>query len=272
MNDIILFGYGKNGKSIAQHLGKKNILIVVFYENEKEEVLHDGYLNVEFLDEKILDEDLIKIGIKKAKVAIAVLEDEARNMFLTLSIRNLNQFVKIIAKVENKESVHRYKLAGVTEIINPYEITANRIDSLIKKPITLEFIHNIVFEHSDLVFAQIEILEDSVLDGKKLSELEEENFFENIIPIGIIDREKSDNVELIVEDRKLDSNLVRKRLKSLKWSSKKRGLNFQNYLYHYFYFSSCFNDILVVIGDIEEINNLKKVLKEQYEHSSYWSR
>jgi len=229
MKKIILFGYGKNGKSVAKYLDKKDFLLVVFDEKEKNEAEKNGYLNIEVLSDKILDEDLMKIGLIESNVAICMLEDEARNMFLALSIRNLDDKLKIIAKVEDKEYIHRYKLAGVNQIINPYEITANRIDAIIKKPITLEFVHNIVFENSNLAFAQLEIIKGSFLDGKYMNDIEIEKNYD-LIAIGIIDREKSDKLELVTNN-KLDAD-----------------------------------DVLVVIGDITEIERLK----QDMEASKQW--
>ena len=229
MRNTILFGYGKNGKSVAKYLDKKEFLLVVFDENEKADAQNDGYLNVELYEDKILDDDLIDIGIKESEIAICMLEEEARNMFLALSIRNLNSNITIIAKAEDKEYIHRYQLAGVNQIINPYEITANRIDSIIKKPITLEFVHHIVFEDSDLSFAQIEIVENSFLDGKYLNDIEIEKNY-NLISIGIIDNEYSTKLQL-VKNNKLDAK-----------------------------------DVLVVIGDITEIDRLK----QDMEASKQW--
>jgi len=226
MRNIVLFGYGRNGKAVAKYLNKREFLIVVYDEDEKRQAEDDGYLNVEFFDEKILDDDLIGIGIKEAKIAICMLEDEARNMFLALSIRNINPNIKLIAKSNDREYEHRYRLAGVDQIINSYEITANRIDSILKKPITLEFIHNIVFEDNNLVFAQIEIVKNSFLDGKFLNEVELDSNYD-LIPIGIVDKEKSDNLELVLDNNKLDAG-----------------------------------DILVVIGDTLEVERLKNDMEE----------
>ncbi|NPA54977.1 MAG: TrkA family potassium uptake protein [Epsilonproteobacteria bacterium] len=224
-NNIILFGYGKNGKSVAKYLTKKDFKIVVYDTNEQNDAKHDGFVNVELFDDKILDSDLIEMGIRDTNVAICMLENEASNMFLALSIRNLNAQIKIIAKSGDKDYTHRYELAGVNQIINPYEITANRIESILKKPITLEFIHNIVFEDNNLSFAQIEIIKDSFLDGKYIDDLDLNKNY-NIIVIGIVDKERSEHLEMI-SDNKLDAE-----------------------------------DILVVIGDLFEIERLKMDMEE----------
>jgi voltage-gated potassium channel len=227
MRDIILFGYGKNAKAVAKHLDRKSFMIVVFDEEEKNLAELDGYLNVEYLKNDIVDKDLVEVGIKDAKIAICMLNDEARNMFLALSIRGLSKTIKIIAKALNKEYAHRYKLAGVDQIINSYEITANRIKTILKKPITLELIHNIVFKDSDLVFSQVNIKKDSFLDGKRLNEAMLEEAY-NLIVIGILDKERSDKMEFIGHfNHKLDDG-----------------------------------DILVVVGDKKEIERLNQDMED----------
>jgi voltage-gated potassium channel len=227
MKSTILFGYGKNAKAVAHYLDKKSFLIAVFSEEERAEAIEDGYLNVEYLGDDIYDENLISVGIKESKIAICMLENEAKNMFLALTIRDLNEKINIIAKTENREYIHRYHLAGVNQIINSYEITANRIDSILKKPMTLEFIHNVVFSEENLVFAQIEIVKDSFLDKKYINDIKIEDDY-NLIIIGILDKERSDKLELIGNfNHKLDAE-----------------------------------DVLVVVGEREEVERLKTDMEE----------
>jgi voltage-gated potassium channel len=222
MKKEILFGYGKNGKAIANELETREFLIVVFNEEEKKDAQNDGYVNVELLSSEILDEELIEIGIENAKIAICVLENEARNLFLSLSIRDLNKDVNIIAKSEDENFIHRYKLAGVNEIISPSEIIAKRIEVMIKKPITIDIINSIVFENTNLYFSQIDIIANSFLDGKRLSEIELDEEY-NLVVVGIIDKEKSNKLQFLGNyDHKVDGG-----------------------------------DILVVIGPSAEIERLK---------------
>ena len=99
--------------------------------------------------------------------------------------------------------------------------------AIIKKPITLEVVHNIVFEDNNLSFAQIEILKDSFLDGKYIENTDISTEY-NLIIIGIIDREKGDKLKLVAEEKhKLDGG-----------------------------------DIIVVVGDKFEIERLKTDMEE----------
>jgi len=226
MKKQIIFGYGQSAKAVANELDKKDFSIVVF--NEDEEVLakNDGHLDVYLIANEILDEDLIKIGIQESEIAICALEDEARNLFLSLSIRNLNKKIKIIAKSKDKEYYHRYKLAGVNKIISPFDIVAKRIDTILKKPLTIDIIHSIVFEDTDLYFSQVEIIKNSFLDGKFLSEVNLDEEY-NLVIVGMIDKEISNRLQFIgFEEHKLDAG-----------------------------------DILVVIGPDEEINRIKSEME-----------
>ena len=91
MKKHILFGYSQSAKAVANELDKKDFNIVVFNEDEQISAKNDNYLDVYLIANEILDEDLVKVGIQEAEIAICALEDEARNLFLSLSIRNLNK-------------------------------------------------------------------------------------------------------------------------------------------------------------------------------------
>jgi voltage-gated potassium channel len=228
MKKIALFGYGKNGKAVAKEIDKKELVIVVFNEISKKEAEYDGFLNIEKLSDEILDNELVELGIENFDIAICVLEEEARNLFLTLSIRELNKKIELISVTENRDYVHRYKLAGVNQIISPNDIVAKRINTILKKPITLEIIHDIVFnEKNRLIFSELKIIKNSFLDKKYINDIDIESEY-NLIIIGILDKERSNHLELISSfNHKIDGD-----------------------------------DVLVVVADKEELERLKRDMEE----------
>jgi len=228
MKKIALFGYGKNGKAVAKEINKKDLVIIVFNEISKKEAEHDGFLNIEILSDEILDSELSELGIENFDIAICMLENEARNLFLSLTIRELNKNIQLISTTENKEYIHRYRLAGVDQIISPYEIISKRINTILKKPITLEIIHDIVFnEKNRLIFSELKIITNSFLDKKYINDVDIESEY-NLIIIGILDKERSNHLELVGSyNHKIDGD-----------------------------------DVLVVVADKEEIERLKKDMEE----------
>jgi voltage-gated potassium channel len=101
--------------------------------------------------------------------------------------------------------------------------------TILKKPLTLKVIEEIIFKDNKLSFAEIEIPENSFLEGKAIKDVYKEiTSIYNLLIIGIVDKEISDNVIFIV-----------------------RGIN------------HILNkgDILVAVGDIDEIDRFKRDLE-----------
>jgi len=221
---IVLFGFDDFGEDVAKSLGKKNLTVVVFDE-EEEKKARDKLFDVIRLRE--IDDDELK-KIEDFDIAVAVLRDEDKNLFLSLSLKDLFPNKKLIAKVSEKGNEYKYKLAGVDKIINPYEVAANRIMTILKKPLTLKIIEEIIFEDNELSFAEIEIPKGSFLDGKYIKEIYKDisdNY--NILIIAIVDKELSDNVQFVTKgiNHKIDAG-----------------------------------DILVVVGEREDIERFKEDL------------
>ena len=131
---MAIFGFDDFGEQVARFLNKKDIIVVVLDEKEEaraREKLYD-VIKIHNID----DDEIAKI--EEFDIAIAVLHDEDKNLFLCLTLKDLFPEKKIIAKVADKDNEYKYKLAGVNKLINPYEVTANRIMTILKKPLTLK--------------------------------------------------------------------------------------------------------------------------------------
>ena len=221
---VVVFGFDDFGERVASFLGKKDLIIVVLDEKEYLKAKEKLYEVVKI--DSISDEEILKI--EKFDIAIAVLKDEEKNLFLCLTLKDLFPDKKLIAKVSEKENEYKYKLSGVDKIINPYEVTANRIMTILKKPLTLKVIEEIIFQDNNLSFAEIEIPKNSFLDGKYIKDIYKEvSGLYNILIIGIVDKEISDEVQFVTKgyNHKIDAG-----------------------------------DILIVVGDIDEIERFKSDL------------
>jgi len=223
---IAIFGFDDFGERVAKFLNKKDLVIVVLDEKEEARAREKLYDVVKL--HNIDDDEIAKI--EDFDIAIAVLHDEDKNLFLCLTLRDLFPDKKIIAKVADKDNEYKYKLAGVSKLINPFEVTANRIMTILKKPLTLKVIEEIIFQDNKLSFAEIIIPKGSFLDGKYIKDVYKEiSALYNLLIIGMVDKEISYNVQFITKgyNHKIDEG-----------------------------------DILIVVGDIEEIERFKKDLKE----------
>lgn len=142
-NHIIVCGYGRNGKQAAQKLSAYNRPFVIIEKDEEiiDRFASDGYLFV--LGNAIEDEILIKAGIERASTLICATPNDADNLFIVLSARQMNKNLKIISRASEETSYKKLKLAGADNVIMPDKIGGDHMASLVVVPDLVEFLDNL---------------------------------------------------------------------------------------------------------------------------------
>ena len=168
----LIFGYNDYSAQIAKNVSFKYKEVSVFKLDSDELRTDLKDYNIETFD--LSDEwaDLSTNHDIKNSVAFCVLEDDAENIFLTISLRAAFEDLTIIALSKNKESANKLSMAGANKVIPLVQTTASIISDMLDKPIVTEVLHSILYEQSDLKVAQIEIKNSSYFNGKFLSDIE----------------------------------------------------------------------------------------------------
>jgi voltage-gated potassium channel len=190
---IIIYSFSQIAQKIAETLTNKNYHVTIIEENEN--LLQKAKsMGCEVKKFSLMeDEDIIEVGLDKKDIkAFFCLGDNKNiNLFITLSVRNINPSIKIISISSSKEDNKTLLLAGANKTINPYEIGALRIFRSLHKPLILDLLDNILFSTSDIEVAEITIEKGSIFDGVYLSDLKLVDK-KNLIILGITDKEISD--------------------------------------------------------------------------------
>ncbi len=142
-NHIIIIGYGRNGKQAAVKLLAYNKPFVIV---EKDEEVIERYQNDKLLFLKgnaTEDSVLIEAGIKKAACLICTLPEDADNLFIVLSARQINSDLKIISRASQDTSYKKIRLAGADNVIMPDRIGGDHMASLVVVPDLIEFLDNL---------------------------------------------------------------------------------------------------------------------------------
>ncbi|AXT19401.1 potassium channel protein [Flavobacteriaceae bacterium AU392] len=142
-NHIIICGYGRNGRQAAIKLLAHNKPFVVI---EKDKDLIDKLENdlVPFVSGNANeDEVLIQAGVERAACLISALPNDADNLFVVLSARQINQKMNIISRASQETSYNKLKLAGANNVILPDKIGGDHMASLVVVPDLMEFIDNL---------------------------------------------------------------------------------------------------------------------------------
>lgn len=140
---IIVCGYGRNGRQAVEKLKAYNHpFVVIDKDDEVIERHQDG--DVLFIRGNANeDEVLLEAGIERAKTLITSLPDDADNLFVVLSARQLNKGLKIISRAEHETSQKKLKLAGADNVIMPNRIGGDHMASLVVVPDLIEFLDNL---------------------------------------------------------------------------------------------------------------------------------
>tara|TARA_R110002050_G_scaffold53118_2_gene120780 strand:- start:5472 stop:6494 length:1023 start_codon:yes stop_codon:yes gene_type:complete len=142
-NHVVVCGYGRNGKQTVRKLLAHNQSFVVIEKNrEMEERLQLD--NVPYvIGNANEDEILIQAGVDRASNFISALPNDADNLFVVLSTRQINKDINIISRASNESSYDKLKFAGANNVILPDNIGGDHMASLVVVPGLMEFIDNL---------------------------------------------------------------------------------------------------------------------------------
>jgi voltage-gated potassium channel len=168
-NHYIVCGFGRMGALICREFAAKPLPFVVVEKTPEviEKLETDGHL---FLRGDATDDDtLLKAGIKRAKGLISVVASDTENVYITLTARELNPDLFILARSGDEGSDIKLKRAGASKVISPYLIGGSRMAQAILRPNVVDFIEIATGrEHLDLQMEEILIPQHSGFVGENL--------------------------------------------------------------------------------------------------------
>ncbi len=191
-NHVIICGYGRIGKKVAERLRDRKLEFVVIEQNEEHfdalEKAGYRYIHGDARDDSVLQ----KAGITSARAIVATLSSDADNVYVVLSARNLNKDLHIVARAGQMVTYDKLVQAGANKVISPYEIGAHYIASAVLRPSVIDFME-IVSETATTKSASLEIEEIHIPKGSSFAgkTLRETDFrtARNIIVLAIKNQE-----------------------------------------------------------------------------------
>jgi voltage-gated potassium channel len=173
MNDhFILCGFGRVGREIARDFTAENIPFVVVDINPQslERAAAEGFsvMNGNAADVGTLQ----AAGIERARGLITAVDDDADNIYVTLSARVLKPDIFIVARANASDAERKIRLAGANRVISPYTIGGRRMASLAMRPTAVEFVDTVLSANNgQLLLEDLTIKPDSVWIDRTLAEL-----------------------------------------------------------------------------------------------------
>ncbi len=158
-NHIIICGFGRNGMQAATKLKAYQRPFVVI-EKDKE-VIEKHEQEILFVEGNANeDETLLKAGVDRAQCLISALPNDADNLFVVLSARQLNKNLTIISRASQEASQRKLKLAGANKTIMPDKIGGDHMASLVVLPDLVEFLDQLSIEGENTINLEEIAIED----------------------------------------------------------------------------------------------------------------
>ena len=160
----IICGFGRVGRRVVEDLSAKRVPLVVVEPDSK--LLEDAEPVIPHLIGDASDDHILKqAGIERAKGLVAATGDDASNIFITLTARNLNADLVIVARANQPATEPKLSKAGATHVVSPYAISGRRIATQLLHPAVTDFL-DVVMQSGDI---ELWLEEITVREGSELS-------------------------------------------------------------------------------------------------------
>ncbi len=163
---VIICGYGRMGEILAGELCHAKVPVVIVDEDAEQvaEATSSGHLAI--VGNAAEEETLVSAQVLKAKTVVTTLPSDAANVFITLTSRNLNPSVQIIARAEVPTTEKKLIQAGADRVVLPAATGAARMAAMITRPSIVELIEVVSGRHvTEVEVNELTLPDDSPLIG-----------------------------------------------------------------------------------------------------------
>ena len=167
---FIICGAGRVGSHLIRSLrAVDGVFLVIESDQRKVEELMDSGIPV-LVRDATLEESLREAGVEHARGLASCLPDDADNVYVVLTARDLNPNIHIVARAAEEQAESKLIRAGANRVVAPTIIGGHRMAMALTKPAVGDFLDSVTANHLELGFEQLEVDSVSVLVGRKLSE------------------------------------------------------------------------------------------------------
>jgi len=186
LKDLIIYGYAKTAKELSALLKekKRNFTIVSYSKKDVDDAILDGYKAI--LSDLSSDSELKEIGIGEGVTTtlFCMDRDYNKNLFVTLSARNMDKDLSIISLVSTLNEESKMKLAGASHVVNPYDLGSHRAYRLIRKPKVFDVLDSMIFQNLDTKIDEVKVPKNSPVVDVEFQKLTIEKDY-NLLLIGV---------------------------------------------------------------------------------------
>jgi voltage-gated potassium channel len=165
----IVCGVGRVGSNVVNELTMTGRHCVLIDQNMQHiENCLDKHPQLLYLQGDATDNDvLLAAGIKRARGVFAVAQDDSQNLVISLSAKQLNPDLRVVARCHEVKNVEKTLRAGADEIVSPDFTGGLRLVSAMVRPQVVSFLDDMLKSEDNLRMEEIVV--PAGFDSKQLS-------------------------------------------------------------------------------------------------------
>jgi voltage-gated potassium channel len=168
-NHFIVCGAGRVGTRVIREMAARGVDFVVIERAPAvaERLLEQGYLVL--MADATEEATLRAAGIDRAQGIVCAASSDPENLYTTLSARELNPHIYIVARANEETAEPRLRKAGANKVVSPTRIGSHQMAQALLKPAVSDFIELTTMADSvDLGFEEILLSNRSGFVGRTL--------------------------------------------------------------------------------------------------------
>ena len=158
-NHYIICGFGRVGRNVAHELSQTNrhYMVIDPAEEHLEEFV-DKFPGLIYLAGDASDDDLLLTSyIEDAKGVFAVTGDDSRNLMITLTAKQLNPHLRVVARCNDIRNAEKMRKAGADTVVSPDFTGGMRIASAMVRPHVVSFLDEMLRSEHKLRVEEITV-------------------------------------------------------------------------------------------------------------------
>lgn len=170
---IIVCGWGRVGRQVTDDLASANHPVVVIEREDPDRSLEGS--GIAFVQGNAEQESILEAaGIARARVLISCVDGDTQNVFITLTARQMNPGLRIIARASDPEAARKLQLVGAERVVSPYLASGRRMSHLALRPQAVDFFDTLSdpLEDIGVEMHEVSIGADSPLAGRSLRDID----------------------------------------------------------------------------------------------------
>ncbi len=160
---------------LSELAGTKRSHVMVDIDKKAVEKVLETFPDGMFIEGDATDSDtLMRAGIAEAKGLFATTGDDNQNLVISLTAKQLNSAVRVVASCKDLKNSDKLKKAGVDAVVSPTSIGGLRMASEMVRSTVVSFLDTMLRDKGNLRIEEIAV--PATFAGKAISELGLERF------------------------------------------------------------------------------------------------